>query len=56
MTLKSAGSVANSVDPGQMSHSAVSDQGLNCLLRAVCAKTKGYCSTVKGGAVELVTM
>ena len=31
--------VANSIDPDQMLHSAVSDLGLHCLLRSVCLNT-----------------
>ena len=34
------GTQANSADPDQMSHNAVSDQGLQCLLTAIFAKTQ----------------
>ena len=34
--LKNAGGVANVVNPDQMLHSAVSDLGVNHLLRPVC--------------------
>ena len=39
MFLKTAGSVANSVDPDQMLHSAASDLGLHSLLRPVIPNT-----------------
>ena len=37
--LKIAGCIANSVDPDQMLHSAVSDLGLLCLQRPICPNT-----------------
>ena len=33
--------MANRADPDRMSHSAVSDQGIHCLLRLVCRNTLG---------------
>ena len=39
MCLKSAGCVANSVDPDQMLQHAASDLGLHCLLMPVCPNT-----------------
>ena len=35
--------MANSVDPDQTPHSAVSDLGLHCLQRPICPDTLGYC-------------
>ena len=37
---KTAGWMANSVDPDQMPHSVASDLGLHCLLRLACLNTK----------------
>ena len=42
MCVKTAGGVANSVDPDQMPHFAASDLGQHCLLRPVCPNTKVY--------------
>ena len=42
MCLKITEQLANSVDPDQTLHSAVSDIGLHCLLRLVCPNTSGY--------------
>ena len=39
--LKTAGQVANSVDPDQMPHSVASDQGLHCLLKPICPNISG---------------
>ena len=42
MCWKTAGWVANSVDPDQMMQSASSDLGPQCLFKAVCHSTLGY--------------
>ena len=39
--LKTAGWVANSVDPDQTPRNAASDLGLHCLLEPVCSNTQG---------------
>ena len=36
--------MANSIDPDQMPHSVVSDQGLHCLQRHICPNTWVYYS------------
>ena len=41
LCLKIAAWVANSVDPDEMSHSAVSHLGLHCLHRSACPNTYG---------------
>ena len=38
--------MANSVDPDQMLHYAVSDLGLLCLQRPICPNTQGYYGTI----------
>ena len=43
---KTAGSVANSLNPDQMQNSAMSDLGLHCLIRPVCLNTKSTVSMV----------
>ena len=49
LCLKIAGWVANSVDPDEMPHSAVSHLGLYCLLRPVCPNTYG-----KYGSINMI--
>ena len=41
--------MANNVDPDQMPHSAVSDQGLHCLHRPICPNTEDYYGILTSG-------
>ena len=44
--------MVNSVDSDQMSHSAVPDLGLHCLLRPICLNTSGYYGNYSTSATD----